>query len=111
MLRSNRARPWRNGPMANSPSGPAHSVHSGIETPYVVANQRTEYHAVPLILRSGSYRGLAATANHFAREVHMDALANAAKMDSFDFRMKNLADTRMRAVLEAAAKSLGWPRK
>src|SRR5205807_44750 len=88
-----------------------HSGASGIETPYVVANQRTEYHQVPLILRSGSYRGLAATANHFARETHMDALASAAKMDPLDFRMKNLADTRMRAVLEAAAKSLGWPRK
>ena len=88
-----------------------HSGASGIETPYVVANQRTEYHAVPLILRSGSYRGLAATANHFARETHMDALASTAKMNSIDFRMKNLADTRMRAVLEAAAKSLGWPRK
>jgi len=88
-----------------------HSGASGIETPYVVANQRTEYHQVPLILRSGSYRGLAATANHFARETHMDALASTAKMNSLDFRMKNLADTRMRAVLEAAAKSLGWPRK
>jgi len=88
-----------------------HSGASGIETPYVVANQRTEYHQVPLILRSGSYRGLAATANHFAREVHMDALANAAKMDSLDFRMKNLSDARMRGVLEAAAKSFGWPRK
>ena len=88
-----------------------HSGASGIETPYVVANQRTEYHQVPLILRSGSYRGLAATANHFARETHMDALASTAKMNSLDFRMKNLADTRMRAVLEAAAKSFGWPRK
>jgi len=88
-----------------------HSGASGIETPYVVPNQRTEYHQVPLILRSGSYRGLAATANHFARETHMDALASTAKMNSIDFRMKNLADTRMRAVLEAAAKSLGWPRK
>ncbi|OLB83121.1 MAG: isoquinoline 1-oxidoreductase [Acidobacteria bacterium 13_2_20CM_2_57_6] len=88
-----------------------HSGASGIETPYVVANQRTEYHQAPLILRSGSYRGLAATANHFARETHMDSLASAAKMDSLDFRMKNLADTRMRAVLEAAAKSFGWPRK
>src|SRR2546421_684243 len=88
-----------------------HSGASGIETPYVVANQRTEYHQVPLILRSGSYRGLAATANHFARETHMDALANAAKMGSLDFRLKNLSDTRMRAVLEAAAKSFGWPRK
>jgi isoquinoline 1-oxidoreductase len=88
-----------------------HSGSSGIETPYVVANQRTEYHAVPLILRSGSYRGLAATANHFARETHIDALASVAKMDPLDFRMKNLSNPRMRAVLEAAAKSFGWPRK
>jgi len=88
-----------------------HSGASGIETPYVVANQRTEYHQVPLILRSGSYRGLAATANHFAREMHMDALASAAKMDPLEFRMKNLSDARIRVVLEAAAKSFGWPRK
>ena len=88
-----------------------HSGSSGIETPYVVANQRTEYHAVPLILRSGSYRGLAATANHFARETHMDALADEAKIDPLEFRMKNLSNARMRAVLEAAAKSFGWPRR
>jgi nicotinate dehydrogenase subunit B len=88
-----------------------HSGSSGIETPYAVANQRTEYHAVPLILRSGSYRGLAATANHFARETHMDALAGVTNMDRLDFRMKNLTNPRMRAVLEAAARSFGWPRK
>jgi isoquinoline 1-oxidoreductase len=88
-----------------------HSGSSGIETPYDVANQRTEYHAVPLILRSGSYRGLAATANHFARETHMDALAGVAKMDPLDFRMKNLSNPRMRAVLDAAAKSFGWDPK
>src|SRR5439155_16744119 len=50
-------------------------------------------------------------ANHFARETHMDALASVAKMDSLDFRLKNLSDARMRSVLEAAAKSFGWPRK
>jgi CO/xanthine dehydrogenase Mo-binding subunit len=88
-----------------------HSGMSGIETPYDVANQLTQYHQVPLVLRSGSYRGLAATANHFARETHMDALARVAKMDPLEFRLKNLSDTRMRAVLEAAAKSFGWPRK
>jgi isoquinoline 1-oxidoreductase len=88
-----------------------HSGTSGIDTPYAVANQRTEYHPVPLILRSGSYRGLAATANHFARETHMDALARAANMDPLDFRMKHLSDPRLRAVLERAAKSFGWPRK
>src|SRR5215472_16514889 len=68
-----------------------HSGMSGIETPYDVANQHTEYHQVPLVLRSGSYRGLAATANHFARESHMDALAHVAQMDPFEFRMKNLS--------------------
>ena len=88
-----------------------HSGASGIETPYTVANLRTEYHPVPLILRSGSYRGLAATANHFARETQMDALASAAKMDPLEFRMKNLTNPRMRAVLESAAKAFGWPRK
>ena len=88
-----------------------HSGASGIDTPYVVLNQRTEYHPVPLILRSGSYRGLAATANHFARETHMDALTRAARMDPLDFRLKNLSDPRLRAVLEAAAKSFGWPHK
>ena len=87
-----------------------HSGSSGIETPYAVANMRTEYHSVPLVLRSGSYRGLAATANHFAREVHMDSLARAAKMDALEFRLKNLEDARLRAVLEAAAKKFGWPR-
>ena len=88
-----------------------HSGMSGIETPYEVANQHTEYHQVPLVLRSGSYRGLAATANHFARESHMDALARVVQMDPLEFRMKNLSDARIRAVLEAAAKSFGWPRK
>jgi nicotinate dehydrogenase subunit B len=84
---------------------------SGIETPYVVPNQQTEFHSVPQILRSGSYRGLAATANHFARETHMDVLARTARMDALEFRLKNLSDPRMRAVLEAAAKSFGWPHK
>ena len=88
-----------------------HSGSSGIETPYDVSNQRTEYHPVPLVLRSGSYRGLAATANHFARETHMDALARAAKIDPLEFRRKNISDARLRSVLDAAAKSFGWPRK
>jgi isoquinoline 1-oxidoreductase len=86
-----------------------HAGMSGIDTPYVVANRRIEYHSVPLVLRSGSYRGLAATANHFARETHMDELARVAKMDPLEFRLLNLKDERLRAVLQAAAKSFGWP--
>jgi isoquinoline 1-oxidoreductase len=91
-----------------------HNYHSGmsaIETPYVVANQLTQYHQVPLVLRSGSYRGLAATANHFARETHMDTLAHLASIDPLEFRLHNLADQRMRTVLQAGAKAFGWPRQ
>jgi CO/xanthine dehydrogenase Mo-binding subunit len=88
-----------------------HSGMSGIETPYEVANQLTQYHQVPLVLRCGSYRGLAATANHFARETQMDSLAQIAGMDPLQFRLANLSDARMRAVLEAGAKAFGWPRQ
>jgi nicotinate dehydrogenase subunit B len=91
-----------------------HNYHSGmsaIESPYAVTNQFTEYHPVPLVLRSGSYRGLAATANHFARETHMDELARAAQIDPLQFRLQNLTDARMKAVLEAGAQAFGWPRK
>jgi isoquinoline 1-oxidoreductase len=61
-------------------------------------------------LRQGSYRGLAATANHYAREMHMDAIARAVKQDVVAFRLQHLEDARMRAVLESAAKHAGWPK-
>ena len=84
---------------------------AGIGTPYTVAHQHIEFHPVRSPLRQGSYRGLAATANVFARESHMDDLAHAASMDPLDFRLKNIADPRLRDVLQAAAKSFGWPGK
>jgi nicotinate dehydrogenase subunit B len=84
---------------------------AGIGTPYTVANQHIEFHPVRSPLRQGSYRGLAATANHFARESHMDDLAHAAKMDPLAFRLKNISNPRLRDVFEAAAKSFGWPAK
>jgi CO/xanthine dehydrogenase Mo-binding subunit len=84
---------------------------AGIATPYVVANQHIQFHAARSPLRQGSYRGLAATANHFARETHMDELAQAARLDPLEFRLKNIADPRLRDVFQAAAKSFGWPGK
>src|SRR5690349_18962543 len=87
----------------NYNSGP-----SGIGTPYNIANQLIQFHPVDSPLRQGSYRGLAATANHFARESHMDELARAVKMDPLEFRLHNLKDERLRAVLEAAAEKFGW---
>lgn len=88
-----------------------HNYNSGssaIRPVYEIANQQIKFHAVRSPLRQGSYRGLAATANHFAREVHIDELAESLKIDPLEFRLKNLKDERMRAVLEAAAKAFGW---
>ncbi len=84
------------------------SGSSGIETPYNIANQKIEFHPSDAPLRQGSYRGLAAPANFFARESHMDELAHAVGMDPLEFRLKNLTDSRLRAVFEAAAQKIGW---
>jgi CO/xanthine dehydrogenase Mo-binding subunit len=91
-----------------------HNYNSGnaaIATPYTAANQLIQYHAAKSPLRQGSYRGLAATANHFARETHMDELAHAVGMDPLEFRLKNLSDPRLIAVFHAAAEKFGWGRE
>ncbi|MBI1789495.1 MAG: xanthine dehydrogenase family protein molybdopterin-binding subunit [Acidobacteria bacterium] len=87
-----------------------HNYNSGasaIRTLYDVPNQRIVFHPAPSPLKQGSYRGLAATANHFARETHMDELAHLLKIDPLEFRLKNLKDPRLRAVLEAVAAKAG----
>jgi nicotinate dehydrogenase subunit B len=84
------------------------SGSSGIQIKYDVPNQNIRFHPSQSPLRQGSYRGLAATANHFARESHIDELAHSVNMDPLAFRLKNIKDERLRAVLEAAAKAFGW---
>ena len=90
----------------NYNSGPA-----GIDTPYEVANQRAEFHPADSPLRQGSYRSLAAAANHFARESHMDELAYELGIDPLQFRLKNLKNERLRAVFQAAADRFGWDKQ
>ena len=88
-----------------------HNYNSGasaLRTPYNVPNQLAEFHSVESPLRQGSYRALAATANHFSRESVMDDLAHAVRIDPLEFRLKNLKDERLRGVLEAAAAQFGW---
>jgi isoquinoline 1-oxidoreductase len=91
-----------------------HNYNSGgsaIEAPYRIANVRTATHNSRAPLRQGSYRALASAANVFARECHIDDLAHAVKLDPLEFRLKNLRDARVRAVIEAAAKKFGWGEK
>jgi isoquinoline 1-oxidoreductase len=81
---------------------------AGIDAPYAIPHQAVAYHAADAPLRQGSYRALAATANHFARETHIDELAHLAGQDPLAFRLRNLEDDRLCAVLEAAATRFGW---
>ncbi|MBV8810324.1 MAG: xanthine dehydrogenase family protein molybdopterin-binding subunit [Acidobacteriaceae bacterium] len=90
----------------NNMSGPA-----GLESPYTAGNEFIHFYPVDSPLREGSYRGLASTANHFARESHIDELAAAAGTDPLAFRLKNLKNDRVRAVLEAAAERFDWPKR
>lgn len=88
-----------------------HNYNSGasaIQHRYDIPNQNIQFHPTKSPLKQGSYRGLAATANHFARESHLDELSALIKMDPLQLRLKNLKDERLRAVLEAAATRFGW---
>jgi nicotinate dehydrogenase subunit B len=90
----------------NYNSGPAAML-----TPYEVPHQRIRFHPADTPLRQGSYRSLAAAANHFARESHMDELAHELGMDPLEFRLKNLKNERLRAAFTAAADKFGWGRE
>jgi isoquinoline 1-oxidoreductase len=81
---------------------------AGLDTQYKVTNKQVVHVRSNSPLKQGSYRGLAATANVFARECHMDDLARLIKMDPLAFRVKNLEDDRLITVLKSAAQNFGW---
>ena len=87
------------------------NIHAGpscLATPYRVEHQLIAYQPANGPLARGSYRALAATANNFARESHMDEVAAAAGADPVEFRQRHLDDQRLAAVLQAAADEIGW---
>jgi nicotinate dehydrogenase subunit B len=81
---------------------------AGINVPYKIADLRLEYQPAHSPLPQASYRALAATANTFARESMIDELAEKAGIDPVEFRLRNLADDRLAAVLRAVAAEIGW---
>ena len=87
----------------NINSGPA-----AIGLAYEVANRRLEYVPSSSPLLQASYRALAATANNFARESHIDELAHRLGMDPVEFRLRNLDDARLASVLTGASERFGW---
>jgi nicotinate dehydrogenase subunit B len=82
----------------------------GLAAPYYrLPHQRLEYQPADSPLPQGAYRALAATANTFARESHLDELAHRAGADPLEFRLRHLADDRLAGVLRAAADRLSRP--
>ncbi len=81
---------------------------AGIRSIYTVPNRRLAFHASDSPFRQGSYRALAATANNFAREMHLDELAGMVGLDPLELRLRNLSDPRLKAALHAAAERFGW---
>ncbi len=92
-----------------------HNLNAGAAAallPYKVPNQKIGNQPVDSPLPQGSYRALAATANNFARESHIDELAARVGADPVEYRLRHLADDRLAAVLKAVAERAGWtPRR
>jgi len=76
--------------------------------PYKVPNQKIGNQPADSPLAQASYRALAATANNFARESHMDELAARVGADPVEYRLRHLADDRLADVLRAVVERAGW---
>ncbi len=83
---------------------------AGLAVHYAIPNFYCGFHRADSPLRSGSYRSLAAVANTFAREEHMDELASLAGRDPLEFRLAHSGDARLREVAARAAERFGWGR-
>jgi nicotinate dehydrogenase subunit B len=76
---------------------------------YRLPSLRVVHHFLPQMpLRVSALRSLGAYMNVFAIESFMDELAQAAKTDPVEFRLRHLDDPRGRDVIEAAAARFGW---
>jgi isoquinoline 1-oxidoreductase len=90
----------------NINGGPA-----GLTPPYAFPNHSIAFHASDSPLQQGSYRSLAAAGNAFARESQMNEMAAIAGVDPLEFRLRNISDPRLKAVLLRAAHDFGWGKR
>jgi nicotinate dehydrogenase subunit B len=57
---------------------------------------------------TGAWRAPGNNTNTFARESHIDMMAAKGGFDPLEFRLRNLGETKMKRVLQAAAEKFGW---
>jgi CO/xanthine dehydrogenase Mo-binding subunit len=76
---------------------------------YRVPNLHVQHHFLPdMPIRVSAMRSLGAYMNVFAIESFMDELAQAARIDPVEFRLRHLDDPRARDVIHKAAEKFGW---
>jgi isoquinoline 1-oxidoreductase len=95
-----------------------YSIHGiggrGAQLFYDIPNYRiTRYNRLgngeqPHRLQTGPWRAPDNNTNSFARESHIDLMAAHAGIDPLDFRLRNIRDAKLRAVLNAGADKFGW---
>ncbi|MCP4755608.1 MAG: molybdopterin-dependent oxidoreductase [Proteobacteria bacterium] len=84
-------------------------IHRNADPIYTFSRRRIVKRFLPdSPLRISNLRGLGSYTNIFAIESFMDELAHAAGIDPIEFRLRHLADTRARDVLEAVLEIGGW---
>jgi CO/xanthine dehydrogenase Mo-binding subunit len=94
---------------------PVDTVNSG--TQYDIAHRRVIGKSLPLVnnyFKTSTLRAPNAPQSAFAAEQFIDELAYAAKMDPYEFRLKNISTTdqnRWRDVLVGVAKLANWQPK
>jgi hypothetical protein len=92
-----------------TPSQPLNSVDGSNSGPlYIIPAARLTNHTVRRSFLAGPLRSPSRIQNTFANESIVDELAHSLGADSVQFRLDNLQDSRMIAVIQAAAQMAGW---
>ncbi|MCX6254304.1 MAG: molybdopterin-dependent oxidoreductase [Bacteroidia bacterium] len=82
----------------------------GADTIYDIPNAKTTNYSGGSVhpFGTGAWRAPGNNTNTFARESQINIMASKAGIDQLDFRIKNLKDEKMIAVLKAAADKFGY---
>jgi CO/xanthine dehydrogenase Mo-binding subunit len=92
-----------------TPSEPLNSVDGSNAAPsYIVPAARLTNHTVQRAFLSGPLRSPSRIQNTFANESMADELAHLAGIDAVDFRLDNLQDPRLIAVIQTVAGMSNW---
>src|SRR6056297_1989810 len=83
-------------------------VWGAFDQPYAIPNYRVTGYAAPPMMPIGSWRSPGACSNSFFHESFLSELIHAAGADPLEERLRLIADTDSRRVLEAVGEMSNW---